>query len=391
MFPNARMPVHAQFVKQRLDALSKLADLTVISPIPWFPGETLIARYRNRHAIPLESAANAYPTYFPKFFSIPALFKPLEGLTMAWRIARFLVGRGQWKRFDIIDCHLGFPEGFAGAWLKFFMRRPLTVTLRGHDINDLYRYPVRKKQVVFGLKRADRYFGVSQALVDGAIRLGAPSATGFRSSNGVNAERFRPLPKPEARRLLQLPGQGPLMMSVCHLNARKGVDILIRALAILRAGGMPDLHYLIVGKGGEEGDEEANLRRLADDLGVADGITWAGAVLNEDLYRYYSAADFSCLASAKEGWPNVILESLACGTPVVATATWGVPEILCRPDLGVLVQERNAESFAQAILEARDYPWKSGDLVAYAAEHSWDKVASGLMRHFQSILDQAKP
>src|SRR5258708_1062405 len=83
MFPNVRMPVHAQFVKQRLDALSKKLDLIVVSPIPWFPGEQWIRRYANRYEIPFQTNENVYPTYFPKFFSIPAVLKPLEGFTLA--------------------------------------------------------------------------------------------------------------------------------------------------------------------------------------------------------------------------------------------------------------------------------------------------------------------
>ncbi len=382
------MPVHAQFVKQRLDALAKRVDLTVVSPVPWFPGENFIGRYRNRHAIPLTTESNAYPTFFPKFFSMPFVAKPLEGWTLAFRVYRWLRAVNKMKSFDLIDCHLAFPEGFSGALLKRWLGLPLCVTLRGHDINDLPQYPVRRRQIVYALQNADRYFGVAQALVDGAVKLGAPASTGFRSANGVDASRFFPLPKPEARQALGLPATGKILLSVSHLVARKGVDILIQALAELHQKGYRDTTLVIVGKGGEEGNVEPQLRAQAASLGITDSVRFVGAVLNQELYRYYSAADLFCLASEKEGWPNVVLEALACGTPVLATRTWGVPEILCRPDLGLMADERNAATFSRWMQQAFATPWVAQDLVAYAAKHTWDAVAEGLEGHFREILAQ---
>ncbi len=388
MFPNPRMPVHAQFVKQRLDALAELVDLTVVSPIPWFPGQRFFRKYGNRDRVPPSTDANAYPTYFPRFFSFPMILKPLDGFFVARAVKR-LIQRNGWKnRFDLLDCHLAFPEGFAGTLLSRSMGVPFTVTLRGHDINDLHRFPMRARQVVFALRRCSRFFGVAQALVDGAVRMGAPREKGFASTNGVDAARFRPTPKGEARQTLGLDPSLRYMLSVSHLVPRKGVDILIEALSLLSRRGRDDLRFIIVGKGGEEGDCEADLRRQAEALGVADKVIWAGGVLNTDLHRFYSAADVFCLASEKEGWPNVVLEALACSTPVVAFATWGVPEILSSPEIGLLVQERDAEAFAASIGQALDKNWSASVLRDYAASHSWKQVAQGLLSHFGSILSQ---
>jgi teichuronic acid biosynthesis glycosyltransferase TuaC len=391
MFPNPRMPVHAQFVKQRLDALSRKADLIVLSPIPWFPGERYFPRYANRSRISSQTDANAYPTYFPKFFSFPAVLKPLEGIFLAFAVWKFIAAHRLKGRIDVLDCHLAFPEGFAGALLSRALGKPYVVTLRGHDINDLPRFPVRIRQVLFGLRHCARYFGVAQALVDGAVRLGAPAEKGYASTNGVDTERFRPTAKEEARRALGLNGAKRYMLSVSHLVPRKGVDILLRALALLRAEGHTDLCFIVVGKGGEEGDCEAELRTLATELGIADGVVWAGSVLNTDLHAWYSAADVFCLASEKEGWPNVILEAMACATPVVANRTWGVPEIITGRDLGILVETREPEPFAQAIGLALQQTWAPGRLRGHALENTWDKVAEGLMRHFEAIVKSGQP
>jgi len=369
-----------------LDALSKYVDLTVISPIPWFPGEQRISRYRNRHEVPRSTDQNDYPTFFPKFLSIPAFFKPLDGLFMAYSVYACVRKYHSPDDFDLLDCHLGFPDGYAGALLAKIWKKPFVVTLRGHDINDLYKYPVRIRQVIFALRKCSRFFGVSQALVDGAVKLGAPAEKGFRSANGVDSNRFFPSARQEARTQLGLDPQLQYMFSVSHIVRRKGIDILLRALAILREKGHSRLQYLIAGAGGEEGDYTGVLNKLAAELGVSEHVQWLGAVENTKLHRYYAAADISCLASEKEGWPNVILESLACGTPVAAYSTWGVPEIITTEDIGFLVENRTPEAFADAIERGLAKSWDRDAIVAYAKERSWDNTAQGLHKHFTEIV-----
>lgn len=387
MFPNSRMPVHAQFVKQRLDALSQHVHLTVVSPIPWFPGEQLIARYRNRHKIPHSTDQNVYPTSFPKFFSIPAILKPLEGLFMAYSVYAWVRKYHNPDYFDLLDCHLGFPDGYAGALLSKRWKKPFVVTLRGHDINELYKYPLRIRQVIFALRKCSRFFGVSQALVDAAVKLGAPTEKGFRSANGVDSRRFFPSNRHDTLTLLGLDPQLQYMVSVSHIVKRKGNDILIRALAILRKKGYSKLRYIVVGAGGnEEGDFTGFLKKLAAELGVSEYIHWIGAVENTKLHRYYAAADISCLASEKEGWPNVVLESMACGTPVVAHSTWGVPEIITTEDVGFLVDNRTPEAFADAIERGLVKTWDREAIVAYAKDHSWNNTARELFKHFSEII-----
>lgn len=385
MFPNPRMPVHAQFVKQRLDALSRRIDLSVVSPIPWFPGEQVIAKYKNRHRVPSSTSENRYPTSFPRFLSIPSIFKPMDGLFMASAVRSWVLKHYRPTDFDLIDCHLGFPDGFAGALLARIWRMPFTVTLRGHDINDLYRFPVRVRQVLFALRHCSRYFGVSQALVDGAVQLGAPKEKGFRSANGVDPNRFFPIPRHEARIKLGIDPNHQYIITVSHIVKRKGIDILMRALSLLKKRGHSQLRYILAGSGGEEGDYTAELRKLADALGISEYIIWVGAVDNANLHWYYSAADVSCLASAKEGWPNVILESLACGTPAIAYATWGVPEIIPNDDIGILVKERTPDAFADAIARGLDKFWNTEAIVHYAKEHSWERTADELCQHLTTI------
>jgi glycosyltransferase involved in cell wall biosynthesis len=262
------------------------------------------------------------------------------------------------------------------------LRKPVSVTLRGHDVNDLPSYPVRRRQVAWTLRRASAVFAVADALRDGAIELGADPARTFTVANGVDAARFVPLDRAEARRRLGLPEEGPILLSVGHLVLRKGFHHLVRALPeILRAHAGARL--VIVGAPGEEGDFSEEILQAARETGTEDRVTLAGAVTHDELGAWYSAADLFCLASEKEGRPNVVLEALACGTPVVATGVWGTPEIVSRDDVGLLTDSVEPAALGARINEALARAWNREAIVAHSRGFSWDAAAEQVERELE--------
>src|SRR5262249_54389486 len=141
--------------------------------------------------------------------------------------------------------------------------------------------------------------------------------------NGADINRFYPTDREEARKRLRLPISGRLVVSVGSLTEHKGHSGLIAAFGkLLRR--WPDLRLAIVG----QGPLRSRLERQIAEEHLEDRVLLPGACLNEELSSWYNAADISCLPSSREGWPNVLLESLACGTPVVATRIGGVPEVI---------------------------------------------------------------
>ena len=386
LFPNSAQPVHAVFVEQRIQAMARRFPVVVVCPIPWFPGTGGMERYRHRAGIPKHEVRGGIHVYYPRFLSIPRFLKPLDGVFLfltCWRMARRL--RRDFA-FDRLDAHLAFPDGWGAVLLGRVLRIPVAVTLRGHDINDLPRFPVRKRQVAWALREADAIFSVAEALREGAIELGADPGRTRTVGNGVDPARFEPLDRIEARRRVGLPPDGEVVLSVGHLVERKGFHHIIRAWPRVLAE-RPDARFVVVGAPGEEGDFTAGLRTAMAEAGVEDRVILAGAVGNEELGPWYSAADVFCLASEKEGRANVLLEALACGTPVVATGVWGTPEVVSSDDVGLLIDDVSPDTLGAALGKALSRTWNRETIVRHAGRFSWDAAAEAV----QSALEGLAP
>jgi glycosyltransferase involved in cell wall biosynthesis len=379
LYPNASQPVHALFVEQRVEALARRVPLRVLAPVPWFPIAGVLRRYRHRRLIPRREVRRGVEVLYPRFVSVPRFAKPLDGVFL---FLSCLASAGALRRsfaFDRIEAHLAFPDGWAAVLLGRVFRVPVVVTLRGHDVNDLPRFPVRRRQVSWTLRNAGAVIAVADALREAALRLGAPPDRVVTVGNGVDAERFAPMDRAAARRAIGVDGSGPLVLSVGHLVERKGFHHLVRALPVVLRR-FPDARLAIVGAPGEEGDFSAGIRAAIREAGVNERVLLSGAVAHAELRPWYSAADVFCLASAKEGRPNVLLEALASGTPVVATRVWGTPEIVSDERWGVLVDGVEPQVLGEALTKALERSWDREALAARGRSFSWDATAGEVLR-----------
>ncbi|MGH8473305.1 MAG: glycosyltransferase, partial [Gammaproteobacteria bacterium] len=230
MFPNRAQPVHAVFVCNRVLRIAERCNIRIINPIRWFPGAWILKKYSHRRYIPRQDSMDGVTVDYPRFLSIPRFLKSLEGLFLflsllwlAWRLRATF-------RFQLIDAHLAYPDGFACALLGRIFNVPLTITLRGHDVNDVPKYPMRRRQVAYALRRATRVIAVAEALRRAAIELGAEAKRSVTIPNGVNAKIFYTLDRDEARQRLNLPRDRKIVVAVGHLVERKGFHLIIEAL-----------------------------------------------------------------------------------------------------------------------------------------------------------------
>jgi len=383
LFPNAAQPAHGIFVENRLRHLIASGEVqaTVVAPVPWFPfGGAWAGRYGVFARVPREETRHGVRILHPRYLTIPGLGMYIAPFTIylaSRRAVRALLRQG--VGFDLIDAHYFYPDGVAAALLARAFDRPLAITARGTDINLIPRYRLPRLMIRRAAARAFALAGVCKALADAMRELGLGDGEKIRVlRNGVDLVRFRPADRAAARQRLGL--AKPTLISVGHLIDRKGHDIVIRALENL--GGF-DL--LIAG----EGERRDDLERLARDLGVAGRVRFLGQVSQDALVELYNAADILVLASSREGWANVLLEAMACGTPVVASNVWGTPEVVAAPEAGRLMAERTPEALAEAVRALSAALPDRAATRAYAEGFSWDATTRGQIEMFRAGLSEA--
>ncbi|MEW6589957.1 MAG: glycosyltransferase, partial [Pseudomonadota bacterium] len=304
LFPSTVRPGAGLFIRERMFRVAQHRPLAVVSPQPWFPGQGLIRRFRPgyRPPAPALEIQQGIRVYHPRYLAVPGLFRRFDGRAMALA-SFFLLRRLQAQGARLIDAHFAYPDGEAAVRLGRWLDLPVTITLRGTEVPHSNR-PRLRKRIMRTLKAADRVFSVSDSLRRLALQLGVPDERTEVVGNGVDTVRFQLVDRAGARRKYDLPADAKILISVGGLVERKGMHRVIEVLpALLRQH--PDLHYLIVGSGGPEGDMRAELDAQVAQLGLADRVHFLGALPPDELKWPLSAADVFVLATRNEGWANV--------------------------------------------------------------------------------------
>jgi glycosyltransferase involved in cell wall biosynthesis len=247
---------------------------------------------------------------------------------------------------------------------------------RGTDITLYPSFALIRPQIRWTLKQATGIIAVSNSLKQSLVKLGIPAEKIRVIGNGVDLERFGPMDRAAARRELGLVENEPMLVSVASLQAHKGHQFLISALSEIR-NQFPTLKLYILG----EGPFRKELERLITKENLERYVFLKGNRPNEELKLWYNSAEISCLVSSREGWPNVLLESIGCGTPVLATNVGGVPEVIISSELGMIV-EQTTTSIKEGLEKALQKTWDRDALVRYAQKRTWDNVAEEMETYF---------
>jgi teichuronic acid biosynthesis glycosyltransferase TuaC len=380
LFPHAARPNHGIFVENRLRHLlaSREASSVVVAPVPWFPGRS--ARFGDwalNAAAPAEEMRHGVRVMHPRY---PVL--PKVGMSVApWLLYRAMVPvvarlLAEGHRFDAIDAHYVYPDGVAATWLGRRFGLPVVMTARGTDVNLIPRYLVPRRLIQGAIRDASAIVAVSAALKQVLVGLGAPDAKVTVLRNGVETALFCP-PADRAAARAALGLTGPTLISVGGLIERKGHHRTIEAMRQL-----PGYALIIAG----EGPERERLAGLIGTFGLGDRVRLLGPVPHVELPGLYGAADASVLASSREGWANVLLESMACGTPVVAADIWGNPEVVRAPAAGVIYEPNTPDGIAAWVRRLFSALPDRAATRAYAEGFSWDETTAGQLALFRRVI-----
>lgn len=346
LYPNAVQPRHGVFVEERLRHLTATGRVaaTVVAPVPWFPfRHRRFGTYSAYAKVPAREQRYGIDISHPRYPVIPKV-----GMTIApylmYRallpVLRKLQATG--AGFDLIDAQYFYPDGVAAARLGAALGKPVVITARGSDVTWIPRNRRARRHIQWAARNAAAIITVSQVLKDVLVGLDVDPGKVTVLRNGVDLDRFAPLDRVAIRKNLDL--AGPVWLTVGNLVELKGVHLAIAALA-----SVPDVTLLIAG----DGPQGHNLRDLVTQLGLDARVRFLGTIPHAELSEYYNAADALIQASSREGMPNVVLESMACGTPVVAAPFAGAGELLATPDAGEIAAERSADAIAAAWLRLR--------------------------------------
>ena len=384
LYPNPGQPNHGVFVENRLRHLVGSGEVvsTVLAPVPYFPRGGLfrgLARaggWQGLADVPAQERRHGLAVHHPRYGVIPRIGMNLAPALLyhaALRALRRMVADG--FVFDAIDAHYVYPDGVAAIRLGRAFGKPVVITARGSDITQLPNHALPRRMIRHALGAADGLISVSAALGEAMLGLGAARVHTMR--NGIDTVLFHPVDREAARARLGL--SGPTLISVGHLIARKGHDRTIEALALL-----PGFSLLILG----DGPERAALQALAERLGVASRVRLAGSVPHDELSDYYGAADAMVLSSSREGWANVLLESMACGTPVVASRIPGNPEVVQSPEAGLVVEANTPAGIAAGISTLFAALPDRAATRAYAERFGWGETTAAQIALFRAVVDK---
>jgi len=372
LFPSRVSPSHGIFVFRREQALrARGAEVRVLAPVPWVPPGPVPARYARLRAVPSAEEIGGLHVRHPRYLMIPKVGMYVQDRTYARGLLATVREEVERFRPDLLAVHYLYPDACAVARIARVLNLPFVASARGSDVKRLGRIPHIAKRIRGALKQASGVIAVSQDLADTMRSLGLYAGDVRVIPNGVDPALFRPRDRADARRALGLPVAGRRVVCVGHLDEVHGQELLLEALAHHDAPS--DVVLDLVG-----GGPQAPLRRRAGELELAGRVNFVGAVAPEQVPLWFAAANASAHPGLWAGCPNAVLESLACGTPCLASDLPEMREALPSRTEGILVR-RDPSAFARGLMML---------LAAFAGNprppRTWDDVAGEVLAFYRS-------
>ena len=348
LYPLPWQPTRATFNFQQFSLLADEFDIHILLPVAfpdWFKHRKLIDRSNTRVKI-------VPYLYLPKFgrrFYSTLMYYSLK--MTAWHWLKNI-------KPEKILASWAFPDGVAAQKLAKKLQCEFYLKVHGSDINMHTLYPARAKQITRMANQAKGILSVSQDLANKMTDLGVDPKLINVIYNGVNLDKFVPIKDNTLT---------PYVLFIGNLKKEKGVLELLQAFALIHKK-FPKLTLKYIGSG----NMLSELKSFANSEGITKYVDFDGVKPHDQLPEILANAEVLSLPSYNEGVPNVILESMACGVPVVASTVGGIPEVL-PSSCGLLAKEITPEAIAEQLTIALSHHWDKAQIRAHAEQFNWQK------------------
>lgn len=373
-FPNSADPYLAIYIYHAVRALQRWAEVATYCVVPSYSRFFLRPRERAYRRIESNFILPNMQVLYINYPAIPLLTRFLNGRTAA----RYLWPHLHADPPDLILAYWIYPEGEGAIRVGAALDVPVIVQALGSDLK-LIPDPFTAHGVRNTLQQASFVLTVSDDLRRRAIMLGAAPDKVRTVLNGCDPTVFRVGDRAEARARLDVPSSRRLVIYVGRLDPIKGVGDLLEATARLLPS-QPELQVVCIGTG----VSESRLRARAARPDLAAHVRFVGQCEPGEVARWLAAADLLCLPSHSEGCPNVVVEALACGRPVVATTVGGIPELV-DDSCAVLTAPGTPAALAEALATALGRRWDERGIAA-RSRRSWEDVGRETHEVCQAVI-----
>ena len=382
-FPVLPDPTYGRPIYLSLLGLQQVApvEMEVFCPLSTYPAafKRLFSPAQVRAM--KEYAPSGIRTHYFGYPALPGVSRPANGIVSGL----YLLPRLRRFRPDLVLAYWLYPEGYGAVWASQRIGVPVVTGSRGSDLrcvlDGVSRWFVRKT-----LHASSAVLTVSSELRDRAIDFGVDPSRVTTILNGCDSTIFHYRDRGEARARLGVPESAKAILFVGRISAPKGLSDLVKALAaaIRRE---PRLRLYCIGAGNfEYGTFEKELRSEIAALDLSSRVEFLGAQPAAVVASWLAACDALCLPSHTEGCPNVVIEALSCGTPVVGTTVGGIPELVSNDEKGILAPPHQPEALSAALVEVSARDWDR-QAIARAFERGWDVVGRETYNVCKRVLE----
>ena len=387
LFPNPQDAERGIFSLQLVKRLQEHCDIVVASPLPWFPNISFLSFMKQYYAfsqIPYQYDTEGVTTYSPKYPLIPKASDALHPLFMGLTLKKNIERLHAQYNFDLIHSRWLYPDSVAVDKIAKSLGLPHVATACGCDVNVHLFNPVEGPQIHNMLDKAEAITVVADDLKKKVLSKNIPEEKISTIVNGVDTSKFHLLDQGKCREQLGVKPDIKSCVFVGRLSSEKSVTTLVTAIANLNKQGKP-IKLFLVGDGDERGALEAQAQSL--NMGT-DQIEFVGRVEHSAVATWLGSADIFCLPSLREGCPNVVLEALGSGTPIVASRVGAVPDLLSE-ETGLMANPGDSDSLTEALSAAYDKEWDRPLIAESSKQFSWEASAEKYLAAYAKAIAAA--